>query len=84
MSGQEFGNAENAVQRGADLVADSREKARFGLARRFGFLTRFNGVPHLPDFVAQLFVPVAQPGYVSAHAETIEPTRAPPRQASLH
>ena len=64
-------------------MADGREEARFSLARRFSFLTRFHGVPHFPDLVAQQFVPLAQPGHVSTQAETIGPTRAPPRQASL-
>ena len=52
-------------------MADGREEARFSLARRFSFLTRFHGVPHFPDLVAQQFVPLAQPSHVSTQAETI-------------
>ena len=47
------GHAENAVERRADLVADRRKKARFGLARRLGPVARGGGRPQLPDFVAQ-------------------------------
>ncbi len=71
-SGQKLGNAEDPVQWGPHLVADRCKEARFRLARRFGLLTRFDGVPHFPDLVAQQFVTVAQPSDVSAQAETIE------------
>ena len=40
---QQVGHPENAADRGADLVAHCRQKARFGLARRFRPVTRARG-----------------------------------------
>ena len=53
---QQVGHAENAADRGADLVAHRRQKARLGLARRLRPVARVGRFLEPPKFVAQRFV----------------------------
>ena len=50
---QQVGHAEDAADRGADLVAHRRQKARFGLVRRFGPVARGGRFLEPPELVAQ-------------------------------
>ena len=53
---QEVGHAEDAADRGADLVAHRRQEARFGLVGRLGPVASGRGFLQPPEFVAQAFV----------------------------
>ncbi len=53
---QQVGHAENAADRGADLVAHRGQKARFGLARRLRPVARAGRFLEPPELIAQRFV----------------------------